>query len=177
MKQKSLTPKQQELAAKNHNLIYEFAKRKNIVIEEYYDILAIGLCKAALYYNPAKGEFSRIENVMKDHWKLSSNKKRIPEELISSYNVPKDEENVNGDSFMDDITDGYSLQDMVESELLCSTLMNLLNGKEQKVIKYILQGYTQREIADIMNFKQPYVAQIKNSIKQKWKKYINNDNS
>ena len=114
---------------------------------------------------------------MKDHWKLSSNKKRIPEELISSYNVPKDEENVNGDSFMDDITDGYSLQDMVESELLCSTLMNLLNGKEQKVIKYILQGYTQREIADIMNFKQPYVAQIKNSIKQKWKKYINNDNS
>ena len=59
MKHKSLTAEQQQLVIENHNLIYDFAKRKNLIIEEYYDILAIGLCNAALCLIQTEESFLR----------------------------------------------------------------------------------------------------------------------
>ena len=53
-----LTEEQKKLVEDNHNLIYWFARKKHIDIEEYYDILAQGLCIAAHNYNSSKGSFS-----------------------------------------------------------------------------------------------------------------------
>ena len=47
---KQLTPEQQKLVTDNHNLIYSLANAKNIDLDEYYDVLAIGLCKAAITF-------------------------------------------------------------------------------------------------------------------------------
>ena len=38
---------QQKYAEQNHNLIYGILNDKNLSIDEYYDVAAIGLCKAA----------------------------------------------------------------------------------------------------------------------------------
>lgn len=56
----SLNKEQQKLVETNHNLIYSFAKSNNIDVEEFYDVLAIGLCKAALVYDENKGMFSTL---------------------------------------------------------------------------------------------------------------------
>lgn len=179
MKHKSLTAEQQQLVIENHNLIYDFAKRKNLIIEEYYDILAIGLCNAALCFNPDRGKFSTIanhcmENILINHWKANRASSRIPEDLILSYDANKNgEESEDGDSFIDDMTDGVSVQNKVISDIACDSLMNLLNDKEKRVVRYIIQGLTVREIASLMNCKHPYISQIKSNIKKKWKAYEN----
>lgn len=53
-----MTAEQQKLAEENHNLIYGYAEQNDIDLDEYYDVLAIGLCKAAIRYNENKGKFS-----------------------------------------------------------------------------------------------------------------------
>ena len=49
---------QKKLFEDNHNLIYSYAKKKHISSEKWYDVLAIGLCKAARSFDPDKGKFS-----------------------------------------------------------------------------------------------------------------------
>ena len=65
--EKQLTSKQKELVEVNHNLIYKFASIKNVSIEEYYDILAIGLCKAAMAFDENKGKFSTVSFFTDSH--------------------------------------------------------------------------------------------------------------
>ena len=50
-----LTKEQQKLVLNNHNLIYKCLKKYNLSAEEYYDIAAYALCKAALHFDPDKG--------------------------------------------------------------------------------------------------------------------------
>ncbi len=51
----ALSKDQQDLVSDNHNLIYSYANKMNLDINEYYDLLAIGLCKAAKMYDPNRG--------------------------------------------------------------------------------------------------------------------------
>lgn len=86
----TLTKEQRELVEDNHNLIYGFAHENKLNIEEYYDILAISLCKAAAYYNKNKGAFSTlVYKIMKNDIKLymqqCERQKRIPNDLLCSY--------------------------------------------------------------------------------------------
>lgn len=53
-----LTDEQRKLAEDNHNLIYFVLHKNNWSIDEYYDVAAIGLCRAAQTYAPDKGAFS-----------------------------------------------------------------------------------------------------------------------
>ena len=45
-----MTKEQQKLVEENHGLIYSFLAKHNLPIEEYYDLAAIGLCKASITY-------------------------------------------------------------------------------------------------------------------------------
>ena len=50
-----LTKEQKELVENNHKLIYYYIHKNGLSVDEYYDILAIGLCKAALNFDESKG--------------------------------------------------------------------------------------------------------------------------
>ena len=52
---KPLTDEQQKLVEANHNLIYFLLKTYKWTIDKYYDIAAIGLCKAAQRYDESRG--------------------------------------------------------------------------------------------------------------------------
>ena len=43
------------LIEENHNLIYSYLHKMRLDIEEYYDLAAIGLCKAANNFDETKG--------------------------------------------------------------------------------------------------------------------------
>ena len=45
-----MTEKQKQLVVDNHNLIYSFLHKHGFDEEEFYDLAAIGLCKAAKSY-------------------------------------------------------------------------------------------------------------------------------
>jgi DNA-directed RNA polymerase specialized sigma subunit len=52
-----LNAEQKQLVADNHNLIYGYAHKKKLDLDEYYDILALGLCRAALSFDSNKSSF------------------------------------------------------------------------------------------------------------------------
>ena len=68
-----LTLDQQRIVSENHNLIYSLANKKSINLDEYYDALAIGLCKAAIAFDNTKGKFSTLAyTVMLNEYKQLS---------------------------------------------------------------------------------------------------------
>lgn len=46
-----LNDMQKKMVEDNHNLIYSFLAKHNLSVEEWYDVAAIGLCKAAQSYD------------------------------------------------------------------------------------------------------------------------------
>lgn len=50
-----MTPQQEKLVVDNYNLMYFYLHKFGYSIDEYIDVAMIGLCKAALTYDPDKG--------------------------------------------------------------------------------------------------------------------------
>lgn len=174
---KRLTTEQQKLVEQNHNLIYDFAKRKNLNIDEYYDILAIALCKAAQTYNNKKGEFSTIANTCMNndlvtYYRHINKIGSISEELI----ISGDKEVNNGENVIvfDTIADNFNLSNEVIDSLSVLHLMNLLTDKEKLVADCIINGLKQKEIAKKLNCTQQNIYHIIIRIRKKFEKHINN---
>ena len=68
-----MTKEAQRLVEDNHNLIYKFLRNHNLE-DDWYDVAAIGLYKAANNYNSDKYEFSTYAYICmyiemwKDNW-------------------------------------------------------------------------------------------------------------
>lgn len=176
---KSLTKIQQNLVTKNHNLIYEFAKKKHLPIEEYYDILAIGLCEASKIYDCNSGEFSTIAfrcmgAELNDHYKFINRGKRIPEDMILSYDAPSGgDDSDSKTNFLDNFTDNRCVHDIVASSIMSEILINLLSDKEQIVARLLANGINQSDIARRIGCKRQTVQYYITQIRKKWNTYLN----
>lgn len=175
-----LTKQQQKLVEENHNLIYDFAYRKNLPIDEYYDILAIGLCMAAKIYDENKGKFSSIANCcMKNevgmYWNHIKRKSSVPSEATISFDAP-----VYDDKNVSEYVIGYASHDTtydnVLSSLIVEELNELLTEKEKMVVKFLVKGLTQKEIGKKMNCKQQAICYHVQKISSKFTNYLNKYN-
>lgn len=157
-----LTEEQKELAEKNHNLIYDFAHKRNILnVDDWYGILATALCKAARGYDESKGcafstfVFKCMNNELND--------------VLRRYdlNINKDVLYYDDELFNNEFVDCDSWHRMKYDVMLDSLAMNL-NDKEIQVLSMIVNGDTQTEIAKEMGCKQQnisyYIKQIKKKI-------------
>ena len=179
---KSLTKKQQDLIEQNHNLIYGFANRMKLSIEDYYDILAIGMCKAASIFDETKGEFSTVAfRCMKiellHYWNSQKKKSAIPSNMIVSYdiNICK----VMGDSyekenkFLDIFSDKNSTHEIVISNIMLREFFDMLTQEEKHIAKLLLEGVTQSEIADRTNHSRQYIYNYVKKIRRRLNTYLN----
>lgn len=156
-----LTKEQSKLVEENHNLIYDFAYKSNILnIDDWYGILATGLCKAAKYYDKDKGAFSTLvfkcmENELCD--------------VMRRYDksIQKDTMSYDDELFPKDFPD-FSTHNGMYYAIMLDSLSKNLNDKETQVLSMIANGDTQNEIAEKMGCKQQnvsyYVKQIKKKI-------------
>lgn len=69
----ALTDEERDLVTDNHNLIYSYLNQ-HCLSDDYYDLCAIGLCRAAHFYEPKKGKFSTfaflcMSNVINMEWR------------------------------------------------------------------------------------------------------------
>lgn len=143
-------------------MIYSFLYKYHLDVEEWYDIAAIGLCKAANTYNNDKSEFStyaykcmyttiimekRKENAMRT----------IPQNQIVYYENQVNESSKDNDTstFLNYIP---SKQD-IENELV---------GNKKKVFLLLREGYTQCEISKIIGISKQRVSKIKQEITEKY---------
>ena len=53
-----MTDYQKQLVTDNHNLIYRFLQKEKLNMEDWYDLAAIGMCKAAKTFNEGTSKFS-----------------------------------------------------------------------------------------------------------------------
>ena len=163
IRQARLNDGQRLIVEQNHNLIYSFAYKNNLDIDNYYGILATGLCMAAKIYNN-KNNFSTIafrcmQNELYAYWRSLQKKSLIPNELM--YSIDSDEK-----SFKEPF-DSQPFSKL-EYDIMIEELKDILNDNEIEIVKMVVDGETQSEIAEKMNCKRQnvgyYIKQIKKKI-------------
>lgn len=155
-----LNYEQQQLVEQNHNLIYSFAKSRKLDLEEYYDVLAIGLCKAALVYDKNKATFSTLaykcmSNEYNTIIKEQTLKRKIPNNLLSSLDavISVSEEDGSEITLYDYIKkDIFPIPDSstITNIMIKNFYNNKLTKQEQKIVKLLAQDRTQVEIGKLM---------------------------
>lgn len=172
-----LTLEQQKLVEDNQGLIYSFLMKKNLSIEEYYGVAAIGLCKAAEVYNETKGAFSTVAYKCMLHCiahELRKFKaiKRGNGQITLSYDV--EIQNTDGDNctLKDFIPNGDEFESLSCTKMVFKDIISSLKGKECIVLYLHLNGNTQNEIAKKLGISQPHASRLLNRCLIKLKEVI-----
>ena len=159
-----MTEEQKKLTEENHNLIYFVLHKHNLPIDEYYDILAISLCKSCIHYDANKSKFAtfavhNMEQDLKIEFRRKNTIKRSKFTTIS-YNTPIP--GLEGLEFKDIL---QSSNDILDYLILVD--FQKFTEREMELLKLIIQGYNQKEIADFMNISQPQVSRLTNKLRRK----------
>lgn len=145
----------------NHNLIYSFAKKHHLDLDEYYDLLAISLIKAVDTFQEEMGiKFSFYAYiVMRNNVCVAI--KKIKRDALG-YASSLDNLVCEDTNFIDIIA-----EDEEEKPILF--IPKHLTDKEKQVLDYYLKGHTQREISKFMNININKIREMYVSIKYKFK--------
>lgn len=168
-----LTEEQKKLAAQNHNLIYYYAQKNNLLISEYYDILAIGLCKAARSYDKEKAAFSTyaywcMRNEVYAYWEGIQKKSAVPEDLTVSYDSLVQHGDSDGQtSFLEFIKDSRTCDDMMYNAMR-SEFAKMLTKREREIFLFLADGFTQKDVAHELGVTRQsvhyHIRQIRNKL-------------
>lgn len=172
-----MTEQQRDLVQNNHNLIYSFLHQHKLPVEEFYDLAAIGLCHAAMHYDPNISLFSTfaykcmLSQCMKEV-NAKNRAKRIPENLISSLNYEHEESDGNLLSLEEVISSNENMEENAISNVTIQNFKNQLKPKHRQILDYLLEGYTIREIAKKMGCSHQCIFTYKIAIAKQYQKYI-----
>lgn len=159
----ALTESQRELAGKNHRLIYKFAKIKEADLEEFYGVLAIGLCKAARAYDASSGyKFSTLayrcmDNEYKMYWRAELSSKHIPSNMILGACT----------EYLAVISNKLGSCRLDSSRAEVVEFFNSLSDIQKIVLNGLMSGYKERELAEYTGFSRSYINHIKKTIRKK----------
>lgn len=141
-----LTEEQRNMVEDNHNLIYGYIRDRCLDIEEWYDLLAIELCKTVMKFDKDKGAtlgtyfYLRCDNLLR-----------------KEYAKSKTQKNTNAGVYT--IEDRYDLQDEVDIEETVE-LKSWFEGENGNILRMKCDGYTQSEIAETLGVTQSYISKI-----------------
>lgn len=169
-----LTDEQRKLVEESHDLIYGYAKLHNVSLEDYYGVLAMGLCDAAKRFDESKGSFStfaymRMRWMLGWHLQHEGRISKIPDNQVFSYNRP-----INSESktfFFEMIGDNFSTDNSMIDDIALNGFVDTLSDKESEVIKLLLDGKSQVDIANMMGVKKQSIGYYVYRIRDKWKEY------
>lgn len=164
-----LTPAQQQLVEDNHNLIYGFLREYNLSQDEYYDLAAIGLCKAAQSFNSnRKSKFSYYAYlVMLTEVKMYWRKERKcvkPSCSLDDIVLNGDHVNVSLAEIIADPND-TSAYITTPIDRLCTELAKH-NERYPTILYMTCQGYTQKEIGLRFGLKQTSISKLIKKMKE-----------
>lgn len=157
-----LNEKQKNLVEENYNLIYKYAKDHKLDIEEFSGLLSIGLCKAALNYDSDKTKFSTFAfrcmgNEVSNYLRKINAGKYLRHDEVYSMEVLDEEDNrpIAETSLM-------VSSENIEGEYIFKAKFQKEYGKLKDQVKNIVAlkyyGYTNNEVAEIMDMKASTVS-------------------
>lgn len=169
-----LNDDQKRIVEENHNLIYKFAQNYHLDLEQYYDVLAIGLCRAAFHYKGnTEYQFSTYAfKVMKNEYLNTYRsqygcKRNEGDKYLVSYNDQKFSKSVEGECEMLDFL-GSSDEDMIDDVLTSvieDDLVSRFDKKNHKqMVRLLLNGHSQLEVAKIMDVSHTMVYHIRKKL-------------
>lgn len=142
----------------------------HLSIEDYYDLAAIGLCKAGSKFDDSKSKFSTyaykcISTSVFGEIRNKKAKKRIPEHQIIYYQAEFDDNN-GGDTstFMNYIPSKENVEENVLSKIIFEEYMSRLKGRDKQIFILLSEGYKQKEICKITGCSQPQVSRIRKKL-------------
>ena len=167
-----ITEKQKQLVEDNHNLIYALLNQYHFSIEEYYDLAAIGLCKAAMTFNDTVANFSTyaykcMYSIIVCELRKSNRDKRIPKNQILYYEAEVKDGKGDRASFINHISSNENLENDVLLKVVLEKYMSKLDDRGKEILNLLRSGYSQREICKMLNCTWKPVWKIKEGLK-KW---------
>ena len=148
-----------ELIAGNHSLIHGFLNDNNLDEQEYYDLCAIALCKAALEYDRRKSKFSTyaykcMENAVLDQLRRENREKR-------NYAVCS----------LQDVSDELPHPRNFENDVILKVIVQekakVMTEDERFVLSRLLDDYSVREIAAELGCSTQNVYEIRKRLREK----------
>lgn len=146
-----LTPEQQEFAEANHNLIYHYLHKRNLPIDEYYDLVAISYVKAVKAYfmkeELRKYSFSTIfdkaaHGRLGNDFRSHKRKGRVPSSALFSLDIPEIRSALEYDS----IQAQGNLWDSVEYQDLLNEICQYVTDRQRRILQMLLADYANTEI-------------------------------
>lgn len=162
-----LTSTQQKMVEDNHKLIYGLAHKNHINFDEYYDVLAIGLCQAALSYDESRGQFSTFAytTMLNEYNSVIRHNKTncvIPDEIVCSMDIEVKVDGTDGNAikFGDLIPDDrVDIENDAISNSILSSICNKLSGQDKEIVIMLANGMSQTEIAKRFGVKRQCISQ------------------
>lgn len=119
---------------------------KKLDIEEYYDLLAIELCRTVYSYIEEKGSLSNYFKMRADNLVNKEYAKTQLQKRLNNGHVPLTE-------VYDYISNGDDIAECVE-------LDDFITEDKSDILRMKLDGYTQSEIAGALGLTQSYVSRV-----------------
>lgn len=171
-----LNDEQRKLVEQNHNLIYSAMRKfgvRNEKFDDYYDVAAIGLCKAAIYYDESKNTtlstlvYSCVQNELYKQFRSEKSASNQFNKHVLSYNILCNTD-TNFKSTMEDVllVDKNFEKNLI-TMLLFKDRMDTLKNKDKQMIDLRMSGYTYDEIAKRFGVTRQAVQQKMNRLKAK----------
>lgn len=139
-------------------------------IEDYYDLAAIGLCKAGGKFDGSKSKFSTYAykcmfTTVFTEVRDKKAGKRIPDRQIVYYQAEFDDSN-GGDTstFMNYIPSKENVEENVLSEIIFEEYMSKSKERDKQIFTLFSDGYKQREISKIVGCSQAQVSRVRKKL-------------
>lgn len=152
-----LTEEQKAFAEINHNLVYQFLRRKNYSIEEYYNVVILDYVMACQMYMEREDlqekydfpiiAYMRMNSAISNHFKARNCQCRKPEQGMESLEQLRDSESGTGKEPAADNLD--TLEKIIQAEQdehFIENILLLLPERQGKIVLYLMDGYKEREI-------------------------------
>ena len=158
MRNERLTEEQRKLVEDNIGLVKKFVEKKKLKYDEWYDLMCVAICEAAITFNPEKGKFS-THAFWKMQQKLTNEAVNMNRNKRGNGDKPK-----RLDQTVRVENEDYTLAELIasddnveESAVLrknMADMMKRLTKTEQIIAAELANGTTQKEIGAKMGLSQ-----------------------
>lgn len=161
-----MTEQQRKLVEDNHNLIYSFLHRNHLSIEDYYDVAAIGLCKAAICFDSDKGysfstyAYSAMLSQVLIEKRKGTQAKTIPSDKVIYYESEIRNNDGDTSSFINFIPSKENIYDDAIANIIFEEYKSQLKDRDKMILDLIKNGYKQIEVAKIVGCSQTNVSRV-----------------
>lgn len=170
-----LTEEQRQFAENNHDLLLAFIGRNHLDCEYWYPILAERYCICVHLFDPSKGAsfstylYSSLKLALYQDYRSNNTQRRKLNHSLVSLNteIPGNDESA---CELSDITEdtyhkGFD-SFLCARDVLNDIITNLFNDRDSQIIKFLLAGYTQEEVAAHFEIKQATVSRVLSRFKE-----------